>query len=41
MSKKNGLGLSRRDFLATAAGAGGAALLAPAWLNAATDTRMA
>ena len=44
MSMKNLPGLSRREFLSTAAGAGGAALLAPAWLKAATlssDPRMA
>jgi membrane dipeptidase len=35
MSKNNAPGLSRRKFIATAVGAGGAALLRPAWLNAA------
>ena len=30
-------GLSGREFLTTAVGAGGAILLGPAWLNAATD----
>ena len=35
--KKNIPALSRREFLTTAAGAGGAMLLAPAWLNAAAD----
>ena len=38
MAKKNNFrGFSRREFLATAAGAGGAMLLGPAWLNAAAD----
>jgi membrane dipeptidase len=38
MSKKNDSGLSRRRFLTTAAGAGGAALLGPTWLQAASET---
>ena len=33
--KNNHPSLSRREFLATAVGAGGAMLLGPAWLNAA------
>ena len=37
MLKNNYPGLSRREFLTTAAGAGGAMLLGPAWLNAAGD----
>ena len=41
MAKENDPALSRRRFLATAAGVGGAALFAPAWLNAAADPRMA
>jgi hypothetical protein len=43
MLKKNDSSLSRRAFLATAAGAGSAALLGPAWLKAAdiVDPRMA
>jgi hypothetical protein len=35
--KNNYPSLSRREFLTTAAGAGGAMLLGPAWLNAAAD----
>jgi membrane dipeptidase len=44
MMKNTSSGLSRREFLTTAAGAGGAMLLGPAWLNAAgggADTRVA
>jgi membrane dipeptidase len=44
MSRNNYFGLSRREFLTTAVGAGGAMLLAPTWLNAAregTDPRVA
>jgi membrane dipeptidase len=37
MLKKDGRGLSRRKFMTAAAGAGGAALLGPAWLKAATE----
>lgn len=37
MLKKNYLGLSRREFLTTAVGAGGAMLLGPAWMTAAAD----
>ena len=37
MLKNNYPSLSRREFLTTAAGAGGAMLLGPAWLNAAAD----
>jgi membrane dipeptidase len=37
MSKDKSCSLSRREFLTTAAGAGGAMLLGPAWLNAAVD----
>jgi len=37
MSKSSHPSLSRREFLTTAAGAGGAMLLGPAWLNAAGD----
>src|SRR5271170_3666387 len=35
--KNNHPSLSRREFLTTAVGAGGAMLLGPAWLNAAGD----
>ena len=35
--KNNHPGLSRREFLATAVGTGGAMLLGPAWLHAAGD----
>ena len=35
--KNNYPGLSRREFLTTAVGAGGAMLLGPAWLHAAGD----
>jgi membrane dipeptidase len=44
MLKNNVPGLSRREFLMTAVGAGGAMLLGPAWLNAAgaaVDPRIA
>jgi membrane dipeptidase len=43
MMKNTSSGLSRREFLTTAAGTGGAMLLGPAWLNAAdgADTRVA
>ena len=43
MLKNNDPGLSRRELLSTAVGAGGAILLAPAWLNAAdgVDPRVA
>src|SRR5271156_6065310 len=37
MLKNSDPGLSRREFLTTAAGAGGAMLLRPAWLHAAGD----
>jgi hypothetical protein len=37
MLKTNYPGLSRRDFLTTAVGAGGAMLLGAAWMNAAAD----
>jgi hypothetical protein len=37
MMKNTSSGLLRREFLTTAAGAGGAMLLRPAWLNAAED----
>jgi hypothetical protein len=37
MLKSNYPGVSRREFLTTAVGAGGAMLLGPAWLNAAGD----
>jgi hypothetical protein len=37
MLKTNYPGLSRREFLTTAVGAGGAMLLGPAWMNAAAD----
>jgi hypothetical protein len=37
MLKSNHPGLSRREFLTTAVGAGGAMLLRPAWLSAAGD----
>lgn len=37
MRKKHDSGISRRKFLATAAGVGGAALLGPAWLEAAAE----
>src|ERR1700685_2349652 len=37
MSKDKSSSISRRGFLTTAVGAGGAMLLGPAWLNAAAD----
>src|SRR5580704_6582802 len=37
MLKSNYSSLSRREFLTTAVGAGGAMLLGPAWLSAAGD----
>ena len=37
MSKSSHPSLSRREFLTIAAGAGGAMLLGPAWLNAAGE----
>jgi hypothetical protein len=37
MLKNNCPSLSRREFLTTAVGAGGAMLLGPAWLSAAGD----
>src|ERR1700722_411733 len=37
MSKDKSCSLSRREFLTIAAGAGGAMLLGPAWMNAAAD----
>jgi membrane dipeptidase len=37
MLKSNYPSLSRREFLITAVGAGGAMLLGPAWLNAAGE----